>query len=174
MINNLISLNPICFFRVLWGCNHSSWGKEYPCGGAERIQLLSGCKGHPKALLPKWPVDSGLARQALNCRGYFWVQKTLQQTRESHINRPNQWDATYRGKSTYSHVTSITFALILFAYRFRYCCRAGTRVYAGNTLWKMLMKKRITSNTIIRGPSYAHSAPQHVQGVSQTESLLYN
>lgn len=42
-------------------------------------------------------------------------------------------------------------------------CRAGTQVYAGNTLWRELMRRR---NTITHGPSYAPSAQQPVPEVS--------
>lgn len=48
----------------------------------------------------------------------------------------------------------------------RYCCRAGTQVYVGNTLWRKLMRKGITSNTIIHGPSYALNVQQLVPEVS--------
>lgn len=55
---------------------------------------------------------------------------------------------------------------LLHSFSRRYCCRAGTQVYAGNTLWGNLMRKGITSNTIIHGQSYAPSAQQLVPEVS--------
>lgn len=57
----------------------------------------------------------------------------------------------------WKHVT-----LSLFS-SYRYYYRAGTQVYAGNTLWRELMRRK---NTIIHGPSYAPSAQQPALEVS--------
>lgn len=42
----------LLFLRVLRGGNHPSRGSEYPCGGAEYVQLLPRYQGHPETLLP--------------------------------------------------------------------------------------------------------------------------
>lgn len=140
------------------------WPGRHPIAGA--IFEYKRPYNRPESLISNGPTNETLVIEVKdqwinNCLLFFSTTKHIRPlpfTFISHFFTP-----LLDYVPSYNLVSRCAFHLItLTIFAFRFCYKAGTQVYAGNTRRGNLKRKRTTTNTIIHGPSYALSAQQLV------------